>query len=203
MNWRITAALTAIAGILLWIAYRDVVSENPNAGWQEVLEEPRPTPPAQGIERLVTFDAANVSSLAIRRKSLTASTKRSAYGWSGTSKPRAVNEFLEGIADLAVILRIDESAGKKKLQAYGLDNASTTVELQREDNAPIHIAFGQQNPSGTGIYAKVSGTRRNRTDRSRCHLGNRKGRERPHRKGPQDELRIDELRIDELRIFVL
>ncbi len=157
MSWRATLALCLITGTLLWVAYRDVITEDPNAGWSKVLEEQRPTPPAQGIERLVRFNSRNVTKITIQRDGSTVESQRTAYGWTGTTNPRAVEEFLDAIALLAVILRIEENPQPEAIQAYGLADGLGLIELHLEDER-IRILLGQQNPSATGIYARVEGS---------------------------------------------
>ncbi len=153
MSWRPTFLLAAAACALVYIAYRDVVREDPSAGWQTIFEEPQPTPPYSAIERLLDFAPKSVVALRVERRQQVVETRRTAYGWSGIGNPSAVNEFLDAVAELAVIIPIRSDGGDADLANYGLATPQGQVVLDLEQGEPLRLTLGRHNPSATGIYA--------------------------------------------------
>lgn len=156
MSWRNTLLLALLVAVVGGIAYRDVLVEDPDAGWQTVFEEPLPTPPSADIEHLVDFDPRSVMAISLESKGASAQTRRTAYGWTGTSRPRKINDFLDNLRALAIILAIEREPSADELAGFGLANPRARIRLERDDAPAIDIALGQHNPSATGIYARVS-----------------------------------------------
>lgn len=156
MKWRNTWLLAAAAVLVIALAYRDIASNDPGAGWEIVFDEPEPTPPAVDVVRLVEFDPRSVVALRVERAGKSIEVRRTAYGWRNTERPRAVSDLLDSIADMAVILEIDGEPDDDDLDAYGLDNPQAVISIEREALPPIEIRLGNHNPSATGIYARIS-----------------------------------------------
>ncbi len=157
MSWRNTLLLAIAAAAVALLAYLDVTSQDPDAGWDTVFEEARPTPPSEDIERLVEFDPRDVIAIRIKRAGTTLRSQRTAYGWSDTTKPRAIADLLDGVAQLAVILTIEEEPSDADLDAYGLAPPHAIIALERDEGPAISILLGNHNPSSTAIYARVTG----------------------------------------------
>jgi hypothetical protein len=156
MKWRNTILLALVAIVAVALAYRDVTSEDPAAGWNAIFEEPPPTRHVDNIERLVDFDPKSVTAITVEGSGRTARTTRKAYGWSHTTSPRAITDLLESLADLAIILHIDEAPSDEDLDGYGLVVPRAAVRLERSGAPAISITLGSHNPSTTGIYARAS-----------------------------------------------
>jgi len=156
MSWRVTLALAAAMLVAVVVAYRDVVTENPDATWTWLLSEARPTPPSADIERLLDFSPADVTALSIKRGSETLTAQRTSSGWTGFAAAKQITDYLNSLRDLAVIRRLDDSA-PTDLEQYGLAPPRTTIELLRDDtHAPaIRLYIGDANPTGTGAYCRV------------------------------------------------
>jgi hypothetical protein len=157
MSWRGTLVLAAVVAAVGFVAYRDVLIENPEADWQTVFEEPPPTVAADTIEHLLDLTPESVIAFQIEYDGRQASSRRTRDGWSDTVKPRAVNDFLEGLSNLAVILTIDEEPSRRDLEGYGLAPAAARIALERSGLPTVTIELGDHNPSGTAIYARVRG----------------------------------------------
>lgn len=156
MSWRNTILLALAVAVVAVIAYRDLLGENPDVGWQTVFEEPLPTPESAAIEHLVDFDPKSVVAVLLHSDDREARAQRTAYGWSGTSTPRKINDFLDNLRELAVILSIEEEPTAEDLAGYGLAEPRARIRLEREGAEAIDIALGHHNPSTTAIYARVS-----------------------------------------------
>jgi len=156
MNWRNTIFLALAAAAAVLLAYRDVTSEDPAAGWSTVFEEPPPTRPADDIERLVAFEPKTITGVILEHGGRTARTKRTAYGWSNTTHPRAITDLIDSIAELAVILSLETEPSDEDLEGYGLVAPQAAIVLERSGADAISIALGNRNPSATGIYARAS-----------------------------------------------
>jgi len=155
MAWRNTLILGAVVAAVLVAAYWDVVSEDPDASWQSILEEPQPTPPSADVERLVELRPEGVDRLTVIHGDDRATSQRTAYGWSNTSKPTAVNDFLRAVAGFAVIIRVHGEPRPADLESYGLHPPAGRIELAGERRPAVSIDLGHHNPSATGVYARV------------------------------------------------
>ncbi len=155
MGWRNTLILGTVVVAVLVAAYWDVVSEDPNASWQSILEEPEPTPPSADVERLVDLRPERIDRLTVTHGETRATSERTAYGWTNTSKPTAVNDFLRAVAGLAVIIRVHDQPRSADLESYGLQPPAGRIELAGERRPALAIDLGHHNPSATGIYARV------------------------------------------------
>jgi len=156
MTWRNTILLALAAAAVAYLAYRDVVAENPAAGWSTVFEEPPPTRPTDDIERLVAFDPMTITGVTLEHGGRTARTTRTAYGWSDTTKPRAITDLIDSLAELAVILTVESEPSDEDLEGYGLLAPLAAIRLERTGADAISIALGNRNPSATGVYARAS-----------------------------------------------
>lgn len=156
MNWRNTILLALAAAAVVYLAYRDVTSQDPAAGWSTVFEEPPPTRPSDDIERLVAFDPATIIGVTLEHGGRTARTKRTAYGWSNTTRPRAITDLIASLAQLAVILTVESEPSDEDLEGYGLLAPLAAIRLERSGADAISIALGNRNPSATGVYARAS-----------------------------------------------
>lgn len=156
MTWRNTLLLAVAVAAVAGFAYWDLVKEQPDAGWKTVFEEPLPTPEYADLVPLVRFDPKSVEAIWLYSEEREAQTRRTAYGWTGTSKPRKLDDFLENLRELAVILSVDEQVDDDDLAGYGLAPPRARVRLHLGNEEVIEIAFGHHNPSTTGIYAWVS-----------------------------------------------
>ncbi len=158
MSWRNTGILAIAVAVVGLIAYRDVVGGNPDAGWDAVFEEPQPTLPADDIVLLLDLDPARVEAVAIDYRGKRSQSRRTAYGWSGTDRPRAIDDFVVGLSELAVILTVDEQPSDADLDGYGLADAVARIELDLDGGPALTIALGERNPSATAIYARAGGS---------------------------------------------
>lgn len=156
MNWRNTILLAAAVLVVLAIAYRDVVTTDPDAGWQVVFDEPEPTPPGADVERLVEFDPRTIKAVHIERHGRAVSVERTAYGWRHAQRPRAVRDLLDSVAAMAVILVVEGEPSAEDLEAYGLAAPQATIRMERDAAAAIEVRLGSHNPSATGIYAHTN-----------------------------------------------
>jgi hypothetical protein len=153
MSWRLTFALAAATLLAVIVAYRDVLSENPDATWSWLLSEPLPTPPGADIEHLLDFAPAEVTALRIDHDGKSLAAQRDDSGWSGFTTAKKITDYLTSLQELAVIRRLDDGA-PADLAQYGLAPPRTTVELQRSDGPPIRLHLGDANPTGTGAYCR-------------------------------------------------
>ncbi len=151
-----TLLLALALSLVAWIAYRDVVSEDPNAGWDAVFVEPQPTLAANDIERLLDLEPKTVVAVSLEYKGVTAQSQRTAYGWTNTAGPRAINDFLDSLSELAIILTVSGDPATEDLAGYGLVEPLATITLDRDRLAPVSIALGHRNPSATAIYAQTN-----------------------------------------------
>lgn len=156
MTWRNTILLALAAAAVVYLAYRDVTSRDPAAGWSTVFEEPPPTRPSDKIERLLAFDPAKITGVTLEHGGRSARTKRTAYGWSNTTNPRAITDLIDSLAELAVILSVETEPSDDDLEGYGLLAPLARIRLDRTDADAITIALGIRNPSATGVYARAS-----------------------------------------------
>lgn len=157
MSWRNTIVLAAVVVVVGFVAYRDVLTEDPDADWQTVFEEPAPTVAADTIEHLIDLSPESVVAFQIESGDRRARSQRTGDGWSGTVNPRAVNDFLAGLSNMAVILTIGEEPSRQDLEGYGLAPPKAKIVLERAALPPITIELGEHNPSSTAIYARVGG----------------------------------------------
>jgi hypothetical protein len=147
-----------LATLLLLVtlfAYRDVLSENPNPTWQWFFSEARPTPPSEGIERLLTFVPDEIAALHLRRQPLVVQTSRTEDGWSNGEHGDAVDQYLDSLANQAVILRLDALQEGEDLKDFGLSPPRAVIEIYPRNGAPIILNLGRPNPASTGVYARV------------------------------------------------
>ena len=156
MSWRPTALLATVAALVLSAAYLDWRTDDPQAAWETIFEEPLPTPASNSIQRLLDFDAEDVVELLVERGRAAIHTKRSAYGWSGIANPRAVNDFLLALKELAIILPIAGPESEIDADSFGLVQPQGRVRLGLHDGNSIELTFGSHNPSATGIYARIA-----------------------------------------------
>jgi len=153
MRWRGTLALLAAVVLAATWLYRDIARDRPDTGWQTLFEMPQPTPPALLVTHLLAFDPAQVSAVTLRRGAHTWRTERTAGGWSDVEDPRAIDEFLRALTQLAEILPIDVTPAL--LADHGLAPPRAAIELARRDGAPIVVLVGGHNPPSTGIYVQL------------------------------------------------
>ena len=155
MDWRNTVILGAVVAAVLGFAYWEVVSTDPDASWHSLLEEPMPTPPSADIKRLLDFRPERIEELSVTHGDDGATSRRTAYGWTNTSKPRAIEDFLRAVAALAIIVAVDDQPSAADLGAYGLEPPAARIELAGDELPTKKIDLGHHNPSATGIYARV------------------------------------------------
>jgi hypothetical protein len=87
VGWRGTLALLAVvAGAALYL-YQDVNAGRRERSWGAIFEEPRETPPGEQITHLLSFAAADVTAITVRRGTAQWRAERTAAGWSGTTSP--------------------------------------------------------------------------------------------------------------------
>jgi len=147
--------LALIAALLLagvWLYY-DVTGGTPGSSWRTIFEEPAPPIPAADLKRLMTFPAADVTAIRLRRGERTVQTERTAGGWSGIERQSDVADFLADLAELVEIIPIE--AGPNDLAALGLSPPTGSIELTRRDGPPWLLQIGDRNPPATGVYARV------------------------------------------------
>ncbi len=156
MSWRGTSLLALALAVVVLVAYRDVVSEDPNAGWDAVLVEPQPTIAADDIERLLDLEQETVVAVSLAYKGATVRSRRTAYGWTNTAKPRAINDFLDSVSELAIILTVNGNPATDDLAGYGLVEPMATITLERDRLPPVSVTLGNRNPSATAIYAQTN-----------------------------------------------
>jgi hypothetical protein len=152
VGWRGTLAL----GIALLAAavylYRDVTTQHPDATWQVLFEEPRPTPPGAGIKHLLDLDPATVTAIRLRHGDEQREVRRSGDNWQGANN-RDVTDFLQALQDLAEIMPLEVAAGD--LGAHGLDPPQSIIELERSGAAPLVLLVGGHNPPATAVYVQL------------------------------------------------
>ena len=156
MSWRPTAVLALVVVAVLYVAYRDVTNENPNAGWEVVFDDPLPPAPADDLEFILQLQPRAVAALTLERAGRRLVTRRTAYGWTNLTNPRAVEDYVASLTKLAVILHIEEEPSQEDLAGYGLAEPQARVHLALTNGEKVDIELGNHNPSATGIYARVS-----------------------------------------------
>jgi hypothetical protein len=154
MGRRTTVLLLLIilgVGAVLWIEEPppEVPAQVPN-----LLGEPRLRDPSDFVP-LLPFQPAETVTIRIRSGDVDFSAQRSAEGWTGSGRQSRIEDFLRNLSDLGRITEIPAAEGD--LAEYGLQNAGIVLELSLAgEGAPLVLEIGDQNPAGTGIYARVN-----------------------------------------------
>jgi hypothetical protein len=117
------------------------------------LVSPRGTPPAEGVQKLLSFAPKEVRAIRLRRGSSILQTTRTDGGWTGTTRPDLLDDFLHDLLDLGVIMRFD--VAPSGLTSHGLAPPRGEIELIRGDGPPIDLRLGDSNPPATGLYVQV------------------------------------------------
>ena len=153
MGWRGTLVLLVVVlGAALYL-YQDVNAGRRERSWGAIFEEPRETPPGEQITHLLSFDAAAVTAITVRRGDKQWRAERTADGWSGAGRATDMNDFLHDLSDLAEIMPIE--LGPDTLRDHGLDPPQGSVELTRAGQPPVLLLIGLRNPPATGVYVRV------------------------------------------------
>lgn len=153
MGWRGTLILLAVVAAAALYLYRDVNAGRRQHSWGAIFEEPLETPPGGRITHLLSFDAADVTAITVRRGSAQWRAERSGASWSGAGRATDMDEFLRDLAELAEIMPI--GSGPDTLREHGLEPPQGSVELTRATQPPILLLIGARNPPGTGVYVRV------------------------------------------------
>jgi hypothetical protein len=153
VGWRGTLVLLAAVASAAFLLYRDVNAERSERSWRAIFEEPRETPPADQVTRLIDFDPASVTTVTVRRGSQQWQAERTADGWSGAGRATDMDDFLHDLGELAVILPIE--VGPDTLRDHGLEPPQASIALTRASAAPITVLIGARNPPATGVYVRV------------------------------------------------
>jgi hypothetical protein len=153
VGWRGTLVLlTVVIGAAIYL-YEDVNAGRRERSWGAIFEEPHPTPPGADVTHLLTFDAASIQAIVVRRGDREWRAERTADGWSGAGRDTDMNDFLHDLGDLAEILPI--GSGAETVREHGLDPPQASIELARTDQPPIVLLIGARNPPSTGVYVRV------------------------------------------------
>lgn len=154
MGWRgtvVLAVLIAAVGAYVW--FEAGPPEQPLLPADTLLGEPRMVDPNQVIRHLLDFEPADVTGVRLERDGVVRASERANDTWTATSNPGAVNDFLQNLAQLAVVM--DIPAGPTELQEYGLQPPHSVVRLQTREPQPLVLLIGDRNPSVTGAYARI------------------------------------------------
>jgi hypothetical protein len=149
MRWRQVLGLYAVA-VLLAVDYFH--------GAARVRMGPAESP---GRRRLFALDPTRLSEIAIEHGGRRVVARREGDGWA-IEEPRAAavpSDLVQAFA-LAVLEaeEIERVADTEELQAFGLDERATRVELRPAGGPPETIWLGGLNPTGTAVYARRLGT---------------------------------------------
>ncbi len=153
MSWRVTVVLAVVFLAASLYAYFDVISDQPDASWQTLFREPRPTPPAQQVTRLLSFEPSEITTIHLQRGPVSVQVHRDGGSWTGASRGQALDDLLQHLLELAEIMPLD--VPQDSLASHGLDPPEGTIELIRKDEPPVVILIGQRNPPATGVYVQV------------------------------------------------
>ena len=146
------ALLIVIVGAVVW--FEEAPPEAPGRSTETLLGEPKAVDPNQPVRHLLDFNPADVVKVQLEHAGVTRMTERSVNGWTATSNPNAINDFLANLAQLGVLM--DIPAGATELRDYGLDPPQSVVQLQtRGQPKPLVLQIGDRNPSVTGAYVRV------------------------------------------------
>lgn len=153
MGWRGTLILAVLVAAAALYLYRDVNAGRSDGSWGALFEEPRETPPGEQITHLLSFDAASVAAITLRRGDQQWRAERTGKGWSGAGENTDMNDFLHDLGDLAEIMPIE--IGPDTLREHGLEPPQASLELTRTSQPPIVLLIGNRNPPATGVYVRV------------------------------------------------
>lgn len=153
MGWRGTLVLFgAVVGAAAWL-YHDVNAGRGEPSWRAIFEPPAEPAPADQVKRLLDFDPATVTAVAVRLDDREWRAERAADGWSGAGRATDMDAFLADLDQLAEILPIE--ADDAALREHGLDPPRGHVELVRRDQPALRLLIGDRNPPATGVYVRV------------------------------------------------
>jgi Domain of unknown function (DUF4340) len=147
----ILAFLIVLVGAAVW--FEEVPKASPPST-DTLLGEPRVVDPNRPIRHLLDFEPVDIVAIELQRDGTTRTTTRSATTWSGSSKPGAINDFLQNLSDLQIVM--DIPAGETDLRDYGLEPPVAVLRLQpRAQSQPLVLQIGNRNPSVTGVYVRI------------------------------------------------
>lgn len=107
--------------------------------------------------RLFEVDAAQVERIVLRANNTQRVSLRQGEEWTGPA-PALVAEFLRDLSTLRLLSELD--AGPDDLKQFGLDPPRGVVELQLRGQAQaLQMEIGTRNPSTTGVYVRLQGSR--------------------------------------------
>lgn len=148
----ILALLIAVVGAYVW--FEEVSPQTASRSTETLLGEPKAVDPNQPVRHLLDFQPGDTISVRLEHDGTTRATERSGDSWTAASNPAAINDFLQNLAQLAVLMEIP--AGATDLRDYGLEPPQKVVRLQtRGRPAPLVLQIGDRNPSVTGVYVRI------------------------------------------------
>lgn len=153
MGWRGTLGLALLVLAATTWAWLDIRSDLRHGKSFQELVSPRGTPPAEGVEKLLSFEPKEIRTIHLRRGSLTLQTTRADGSWTDTTRPDLLDDFLHNLLDLAVIMRFD--VAPSDLPSHGLAPPRGEIDLIRDDGPPIELRLGDSNPPATGLYVQL------------------------------------------------
>lgn len=149
MRWRQVIVLYAVLAAL-GLLY----------GWERPQRRPdQPVRPARA--RFLPTAAADVTHITLMRGGRTVRVRRDGDEWTvvepaGSALPRdLVTGFLQALLTTEEIDRI--APDPENPGAFGLGGAADRVELTLTNGAPVVVALGAPNPTGTALYASRAG----------------------------------------------
>ncbi|HVT96330.1 MAG TPA: DUF4340 domain-containing protein [Acidobacteriaceae bacterium] len=143
------AVLLVLAGVLYWSEHH------------KPKESASATTPA-----ILKIDPATVTSVTVKQKGAQAVTlaRAGASQWKITSPgdypadSSAVSAMLSSLAPLNSDSIVEEKA--ENLSEYGLSDPSLEVDVTGKDNKTDHLLFGDDAPTGGGVYVQLAGSPR-------------------------------------------
>ena len=153
MGWRGTALLALALTVATVYAWYDVASEPREVAERTFLGGDRPPAPGDDIKRLIDIVPTDVVGIHLQRGDFNARVTRSADGWDGIQRSQALDDFVNNIAELAEIARLDVQPGERR--DYGLEPPAGVIELERAHAPPVTLLVGSHNPPSTGAYVQL------------------------------------------------
>jgi len=150
LTWRSTLLCWLVAALL---------------GAYYVVVERRPAPPPEiqrEREKILNVFGDEVVSLTLRRDGKEIRCEKKDKRWvvvkpeNRKVPPDLIAALVENLTDKQEAESINDAPRPEDLEAFGLTNTSSTVEIEMKDGKKMVVKLGARNPPQTAIYAQTN-----------------------------------------------
>jgi hypothetical protein len=150
----IILALLVVLGAAILVYEGPPAPERPQP--QTVLGEPVRVDPTRTTVPLLNFTPAGITQVVLISEGKRLTATRQGDQWPGTRPAGAIADFLNSLAGLGELMRLETGPGA--LREYGLDPAQAEIELHRSNDEPLVVLLGDNSPASTGTYVRIGRT---------------------------------------------